>query len=168
MAQTTDTPQDKFTIRRSVATDRQAVLDLVDDTKFFRPDELEIAREVLDEAIAKGAEGHYQSFVADVAGLAVGWVCWGPTPCTLGTFDVYWLAVSPKHQGLGLGRALMKFAEDGIFRAGGRLSIVETAGREEYVSTRLFYERVGYHEAARVKDFYSPGDDKIIYVKYID
>jgi ribosomal protein S18 acetylase RimI-like enzyme len=92
-------------------------------------------------------------------------VCWGPTPCTEGSFDIYWVGIAPACQGQGLGRRLMDFAEEQIRAAGGRLFIVETSGREIYLPTRAFYERIGYTIAAVVKDFYAPGDDKIIYTK---
>jgi D-alanine-D-alanine ligase len=152
-------------IRRSETRDRDAILSLVAETGFFRPDELEVAREVLDEALAKGAGGHYQSFTAEDGGKPVGWVCFGPTPCTLGTFDVYWIAVAPSHQGRGLGAAMMRHAEGLIAARDGRIAVVETSGRPVYDPTRRFYERLGYGEAARIADFYAPGDDKIVYTK---
>jgi hypothetical protein len=34
---------------------------------------------------------------------------------------------------------------------------------EKYVSTRRFYERTGFTAEAVLKDFYRPGDDKVIY-----
>jgi D-alanine-D-alanine ligase-like ATP-grasp enzyme/GNAT superfamily N-acetyltransferase len=152
-------------IRPSEARDRDAVLAFLERTGFFRPDEMVVAQEVLDEAIAKGPEGAYQSFVAEDAGRPVGWVCIGPTPCTLGTFDVYWIGVDPAMQGRGVGAALMDYAEDLIARCGGRIAVVETSGRAIYDSTRRFYLKLGYHEAARIPDFYAPGDDKIVYTK---
>jgi ribosomal protein S18 acetylase RimI-like enzyme len=59
----------------------------------------------------------------------------------------------------------MDFAEGKIRGIGGRLFVVETSGRDSYLPTRAFYERLGYTIAAEVKDFYAPGDDKIIYTK---
>lgn len=153
------------TFRFTTPADREPLLEILRDTNFFRPDELEIAAQVLDEAIAKGPAEHYQSFAAELDGKPVGWVCFGPTPCCLGTFDIYWLGVAPRCQGLGLGRALMEFAESGIRAVGGRLVIVETAGRAIYDPTRAFYQRIGYFEAARLPEFYASGDDKIVYMK---
>ena len=40
-------------------------------------------------------------------GKLAGWICWGPTPCTLGTYDLYWMAVDPALQGSGIGTALV-------------------------------------------------------------
>jgi GNAT superfamily N-acetyltransferase len=134
-------------------------------TGMFRPDEIDIAAEVLDDALAKGPSGHYQSCTAELSGRAVGWVCFGPTPCTVGTYDIYWIAVCRTVQGKGIGKALMAHSERSIGQFGGRLAVVETNGREQYEPTRQFYLRCGYGIAARVKDFYSVGDDKVIFTK---
>jgi D-alanine-D-alanine ligase len=158
-------PQGEPQIRRTLSADRDAILEFMVTTEFFRDDEIEIAREVLDDALAKGHEGHYQSFTAEADGRPAGWVCYGPAPCALGTWDIYWIAVDPRRQSRGLGKALMSFAEREIAARAGRLVIIETNGRESYHPTRAFYLCVGYHEAARVKDFYSPGDDKVVYAK---
>ena len=37
--------------------------------------------------------------------------------------------------------------------------------RPPYAPTRGFYLRCGYYQAALLKDFYAPGDDKVIYAK---
>ena len=190
--QTSNSP---INIRWCRPEDRQTVLSFLADTGFFRPDEIDIARELLDSAITEGPKGHYQSFVACVnqgsgvrdqgsgagnraaadprpptpdtlqSSAPVGWVCWGPTPCTLGTFDIYWIGVASNMQGRGIGRALTNFAEQAIAECGGRLYVVETSSRETYAPTRRFYERLGYHEAGRIPDFYGPGDDRVILIK---
>ena len=49
-----------------------------------------------------------------------------------------------------------------------RLIVVETSSRKEYDKTRRFYEKtLAYATAAWIKDFYKPGDDKVVYVKYL-
>lgn len=158
-------PSSEIEIRWCRPEDRQVVLSFLAETGFFRPDEIDIARELLDSAIAEGPKGHYQSFVACIGKDTVGWICWGPTPCTLGTFDIYWIGVSPAWQGRGIGRALTNFAEQEIAKRGGRLFVVETSSRETYTPTRRFYETLGYREAGRIPDFYGPGDDRVIFTK---
>jgi len=160
-------PQSPFVIRMTEPSDRDVILDFMRRMGMFRPDEMDVAAEVLDDALAKGPGGHYQSFVCSdaVRRSAIGWVCFGPTPCTVGTFDIYWIAVARDCQGRGVGKALMARAERLIAARGGRLAVVETNGRDEYEPTRQFYLRCGYAVGARVADFYAPGDDKVILIK---
>lgn len=152
-------------IRFTGSGDRDAIVRLVQATGFFRPEEIDVASEVLDEALHAGPTGHYQSLCAVLDGRLAGWVCYGPTPCTDGTFDLYWLAVDPPFQRLGIGRALLHFAEADMRACGARLVAVDTSGSNRYGGTRQFYQRQGYREVARVPDFYALGDDKVVCVK---
>ncbi len=106
----------------------------------------------------------YAALGADLDGRLVGWICWGPTPCTLGTYDLYWMAVDPALQGAGVGTALVGEMEQRL--AGiARLVVVETAGRPDYAATRAFYQARGYRATAVIPDFYAPGDDQVVFVK---
>lgn len=121
-----------------------------------------MALEVFDAAVAGTPD--YTVLGADVGGALAGWICWGPTPCTVGTWDLYWMAVDPALHGSGVGTALLAEMERRL--AGhARLIVVETAGRPDYAPTRRFYEARGYSAAARIPDFYEPGDDLVVYVK---
>ena len=92
----------------------------------------------------------------------IGYACFGATPATDGTYDLYWLAVDPAAQGRGVGSALVRAVEEKLVGRGARLLVVETSSRPDYEGTRRFYARSGYHEAARVRDFYAPADDRIV------
>ncbi len=152
-------------LRWTEPRDRDPVLQLLEATRFFRADELETAREVLDDGLAHGPGGHYQSYVAEWEGRTVGWAAFGPTPCSVGCFDLYWIGVDPSVQGLGIGEVLLNHTESLIRQRGGRLIVAETSGRSAYASTRQFYLKQGYIEESRVVDFYAPADDKVVYVK---
>jgi len=154
-----------ITIRLAKPADTATVIHFVTATGFFRPVEIEIAREVFDEAAEGKPECTYQSYVAKMDGRPVGWVCFGATPCTVGTFDIYWIAVDPAFQRHHIGSKLLVFAEGEIRKQQGRLIVIETSGSEKYLPTRAFYERNGYTLAANVKEFYAPGDDKWIFTK---
>ncbi len=148
-------------------SDGEAVRSILERTGFFRPCEIVVALEVFDAAADQGPTGDYKSFVAMQSEKVVGWMCFGATPCTEGTFDIYWIAVEPDIQKSGIGSKLMKFAEDEIEQSGGRLIIVETSGNERYKPTRRFYENLDYKVGAVVDDFYAPGDSKYIFTKEV-
>jgi D-alanine-D-alanine ligase len=151
--------------RPATITDREGVMLLLNQPRFFRPDELLVAEEVFDDAVNKGEASEYLSRVLLRGNQLLGWICFGPTPCTIGTFDVYWIAVAPGHQGKGYGKKMMKLADREMAALGGRLSVIETASREDYIPTQKFYLSAGYREESRVRDFYTTGDDRIIFSK---
>ena len=154
-------------IRPAQAEDRAPVLALLNQPRFFRPDELLVAEEVFSDAISKGPSSGYFSRVLQDGDKIRGWVCFGPTPCTIGTFDIYWIVVEAGHQGKGLGKRLIAGAEKEMRGMGARLSVIETASREDYLPTRRFYESAGYAESSRIPDFYTDGDDRVIYTKRV-
>jgi ribosomal protein S18 acetylase RimI-like enzyme len=95
----------------------------------------------------------------------VGYACYGPTPGTDGTFDLYWIAVHPAAQGAGEGTRLLAEVERRLRERGARLLIAETSSRGAYEPTRRFYRARGYREVARVAAYYAPADDRVIYAK---
>lgn len=98
-------------------------------------------------------------------GHVVGYTCYGPTPMTQGTFDLYWIASAPEARGQGVGKALVGAMEDELRRRAGRLVRVETSALEAYGGTRGFYASLAYVEEARLRDFYRPGDDLVVLTK---
>jgi GNAT superfamily N-acetyltransferase len=113
---------------------------------------------------AASADLPYYLLGAELDGTLAGWICWGATPCTEGTWDLYWLAVHPSAQGHGLGTALVEGMEQ-LLTGRARLISVDTSGRADYEPTRRFYEARGYRAVAVVPDFYAPGDDQVIYTR---
>ena len=155
-------------LRRGVAShDPAAVEALVRATGVFSPSEVAVARELVEERIARGAASGYDFlFVEDEQGL-LGYACWGLIPCTERSYDLYWIAVRPERQGGGVGRRILAAAEEEIARAGGSRIYVETSTRAAYDPTRAFYERCGYARAATLDDFYALGDGKAVYLKTV-
>jgi ribosomal protein S18 acetylase RimI-like enzyme len=145
--------------------DRAAIVTILRALPEFTPDEVAIAEEVIDVYLQKSFSSGYHIFVSEVGSSVIGYVCYGPTPLTVGTWDMYWLAIDMKSQGQGMGRALMAFAEARIRENQGRLIIIETSGKPEYEKTRRFHHSQGYTIASRIADFYAPGDDKLILEK---
>lgn len=156
-------------IRPLRAADRASVEAMTRATTLFHPEEISVALDVFDAATGTGrrCDPDYETAGAEADGALVGWICWGPTPCTHGTFDLYWIVVDPSSQGRGVGAALVEAMERQL--AGrARLIVVETAGRAEYVPTRAFYAARGYQVGARIADYYAPGDDLVVLLKRIE
>src|SRR4030043_736916 len=89
---------------------REAVDRLAPATGFFSEEECGIAVELIAERLAKGeASGYFFLFAEEERRLS-GYTCFGPIPGSLHSYDLYWIAVDPGRQGLGLGRKLMAMA----------------------------------------------------------
>ena len=109
----------------------------------------------------------YTILVADRDGTLVGYVCYGATPMTEKTHDLYWIASDPSVRGQGIGASLISGMEADLRRQSARLIRVETSATEAYGPTRGFYASMKYTEEARIRDFYKVGDDLIILTKRV-
>ncbi len=165
---TTESPRNAISVRRNLrATDRPSIERLLSATGFFNPEELEVAMELVDDRLIEGEESHYRFLVADHLSRVAGYACWGPILGTAESADLYWIAVDPTCQGLGVGRALLAESERWLAEAGRLRVWVETAGRPQYDPTRAFYLACGYRIAAELEGFYGPGDDKVVFLKVL-
>lgn len=124
------------------------------------------ALELIDSAL-QPTNRDYQVLVAVRDAKLVGYVCYGPTPMTEGTFDLYWIASDPVVRGQGVGAALVSAMEGDIRRRKGRVIRVETSAMEAYGPTRGFYAAMQYKEESRFRDFYKPGEDLITLAKRV-
>jgi len=155
-------------IRPLQADDVDPVMNAIRETGMFHPEEETVAQELIDIFLTQPEQRDYVvDVVEDEAGVVQGYVCYGPTPMTEGTIDLYWIAVHPGTQGKGFGKALVRRVEDYTREKKGRLVVIETSSKDKYAPTRHFYQRLGYQETARIRDFYRPGDDRVIYCKYL-
>ncbi len=146
---------------------RAAIERLLRETGRFRPPEIDVALEVMDAFFAAPDRDYSALGAFTLDGELVGYACYGPTPCTAGTYDLYWIAVTPANQNAGVGTLLLQEVERRLARADARLVIIETSSHALYAPTRAFYARRGYAEVARVPDFYADGDDRLIFAKRI-
>jgi GNAT superfamily N-acetyltransferase len=166
---TSPQPSRDITLRDAVEPrDRDAVRSIVVRTGFFRPDEVDVAVELVEERLARGQASGYHFVFAELNGGVVGYACYGPIACTAVSFDLYWIAVDPCSQRHGIGRRLMAAVESRIAAAGGERIYIDTSGRPQYAPSRAFYERNGFRCEAQLADFYGPGDDRMIYDKVLD
>lgn len=150
------------------ASDTEEVARLVKATGFFNAEEVEVAVELVRERRLKGDASGYHCLMAErEPGTLLGYGCFGPIPCTLSSFNLYWIVVHPDVQGQGLGKRLIIMCEEEISRFAGTRVYAETSSRPQYHPTRCFYERCGYSLQATLADFYAPGDHKLVYCKVL-
>lgn len=152
-------------IATAMQADGEAILAITALIDIFSAQDKECVRELWDEYLARGPKSGYDFRVYRENGRAVGYICFGPTPLTVGTWDVYWLAVHPEQRRKGIARRLLADAEEQMARQGARLILIETSGTWAYEGTRRFYESAGYRYQAVIHDFYAPGDDLIVFGK---
>src|SRR6266480_6794933 len=156
-------------IRPLVAADRSGVFRILENAGNFTPEEVATALELIDEWLELGEHSGYLTYVMESVSEGdsevLGYACFGPTPLTESTYDLYWIAVDKsKHRG-GVGKRLLKFAEEEIVRRGGKMLLVETSSQETYGGTIQFYEKTGYELVGKINEYYEPGDDKLVFAK---
>ena len=144
--------------------DRESLAALLERVETFSPEEIRCALEVIDLA-SKPNNPDYYVLVAHSDDKLAGYICYGPTPMTEGTYDLYWIASDPDVRGQGVGAALVSAMEGDLRKRNGRVLRVETSATEDYGPARGFYQSMKYMEEARFRDFYKPGDDLIILKK---
>lgn len=159
------------TIRPAGPRDRDAVLALAVLTEMFAPDEADGLGEVFDSAVTGGLEDH-QWFVStrgtgsEDAVVAAAYVA--PEPFSDRLWNLYFIAVHPSEQGSGAGSALLAHVESWLRDKGeevARVLLVETSSTDQYEDTRAFYARRGFDQEATIREFYGPGDHKVVFWK---
>jgi ribosomal protein S18 acetylase RimI-like enzyme len=158
----------KVGIRPLKPHDRSSIEDMIVSSGNFNDVEIATALELVEEALEKGEESGYIFAVLETGNANTtvkGYACYGPVPLTQGVYDLYWIVVDPASQGTGLGRHLIQYVEQDVLSRGGRMILIETSSQETYGDTVRFYERSGYYLAARIRNFYKIGDDKLVFQK---
>jgi len=89
-----------------------------------------------------------------------------PEKMTSGTFNLYLIAVHPWRQGKGIGTEILQHLEKHLVeQQQARILLVETSGNMEFDTARKFYQKCGFQEEARIREFYDKGEDKIVFWK---
>ena len=149
------------------ARDRAALGRMLRTIAQFTPDEVSVAEELIDASLEDAERSGYHCIVAREDDSVHGYICFGPTPMTEATWDLYWIAVAPELQGRGVGKQLYHAFAEALRARGGAHVRIETSSKESYASTGGFYERLGFTIDGRLRDFYAPGDDLLIFYRAI-
>jgi len=155
-------------IRPMTRRDKPTVLSILEATAEFDETDKVIAKELIDSYLTDGTESGYHILVSETNSKVSGYICYGPTPLTEGTWDVYWIVVAKESQSGGIGTALLTTAESHIKKTKGRMVLIETESSESYEKTRQFYLRRGYKMVCQIADFYNVGRGKLVYQKLLE
>ncbi len=153
-----------MTIRSATLEDSSQVRDIAIATGLFDADSWPEIATVMTESV-EAAETDHVWIVLETGGAVIGAAYYAPEPFAHRMWNMYFLGVLPGHQGSGAGRALVAHVEQALRERGERVLIIETSGLESFEATRTFYARNGYDEEARIRDFYGPGDNKVVFWK---
>jgi ribosomal protein S18 acetylase RimI-like enzyme len=157
-----------ISIRKTCREDRDELAHILEETGVFTREEIDTAMELIDFATTDANQQDYTIYTGvDKTESIVGYYCIGATPLTHGTYDLYWIAVKPTFHGSGIGKQLLRHAEEWVSSHSGRLIVAETSSQPKYESTRMFYIKNKYREVARISNYYTVGDDLVIYGKYV-
>jgi GNAT superfamily N-acetyltransferase len=158
--------EDKTTFRTEVLeSDIKAVEKLVVSTGFFRDDEVKVAVEIVEERIKLGKDSGYEFIFIEINGEVAAYVCFGLIPCSLISYDLYWIVTGKSFQQRGLGQLLIQKTEEFVKATGGKAIYIETSSKPLYKPTQQFYYKAGYILKATYEDFYDNDDDKLVFVK---
>ncbi len=155
-------------LRNLRAEDREPIARILQSAGVFRPEEITIGLELVDETLHPGPSTDYQWCIAEQRKAVVGFACYGSVPLTEGTFDLYWIAVGPEARGAGIASKIDDEVTEAVRRQGGRWLLAETSSTDAYQPARRFYEKHGYALLERILDFYRVGDDRMTFGKRLD
>ena len=156
-------------IRPLVEKDRARLLLMLIKTRSFTSQEIDVAMELIDIVLKDSIQSDYKIYcMVDGGDQCIGYICYGPTPMTQGTFDLYWIAVDPDFQKQGVGSHLLDFLSKGVKKVKGRMILADASSIPQYERTKKFYLRNGFQEVARIPDYYHPGNDRMTFCKKLE
>ncbi len=157
---------ENLTIRSDLrAEDREPIAKILASSGAFRPDEVVVGLELVDESLNPRPDTDYRWLIAEKGGKVAGFACFGPVPMTVGTFDLYWIAVDASLRGTPVATVLDDAVAEAVRAENGRWILAETSSTEPYAAARRFYAKRGYTLVERIPDFYRDGDDRLTFGK---
>jgi aminoglycoside 6'-N-acetyltransferase I len=155
-------------IRSARQSDIIKIENLLRKIHSFNAEEFKVAMELINIAVNDSNQSDYNVFVYQDGEEILGYHCTGRRPLTDAVYDLYWIVVDPEKSGTGVGRKLLEHAENFVKEKKGRWIIAETSSKAEYISTQNFYFRNNYTILGEIKDFYSVGDNLLIFGKFFN
>jgi ribosomal protein S18 acetylase RimI-like enzyme len=157
--------EDKRMIRAAQPPDTPTLVTLTEATGMFKPHEVVALKEVLTDYFAYNHEHNHHCVINERHGEIMGYAYYAPAAMTDRTWYLYWIAVNKATQARGIGGELLQHVEQAIKEGNGRVLFIETSGLTYYDLTRKFYLKHHYEVTGVLKDYYSDGDDMVVFRK---
>lgn len=150
-------------IRLVNRNDLDALKKIIDSNDLF-PSKL------LDEMIQPYFENSNTEFwvTYEDSNTPVALAYYAPERMTVGTYNLYLIAVHPNFQGKSIGQKMLQYIENHLKNRKERILLIETSGLPEFENTVTFYKKNNYEQEAIIREFYAKGEDKIIFWKALD
>jgi ribosomal protein S18 acetylase RimI-like enzyme len=155
--------------RPAVPFDEDALVALGLATGLFSPEEADALLRASLRAVFDGSADpscHVARVIDGPDGKPLGWTYisadsgGGP-----GVWELMWIGVTGEAQGTGVGKALLRDAEEIARSSGGRMLLICTSSTDATARARAFYEKQEYVQVGRIPEYYGKSDDKVIYWK---
>ena len=157
--------QVKKTIRNVTHEDTEALISLCKAIGLFEASELEQLIGMLSAYFEDSLDGQHKWLIDLEEGKSIGVAYYAEETFANGVFNLLLIGVHPDYQRKGRGTELLRHIEEELRAKGGRILIIETSGLESFEATRTFYKKNGYDREARIREYYNPGEDKIVFRK---
>ncbi len=152
-------------VREAVAGDADAIVEAVLASGLFGAEDIGVVFDLVETFFADRFSFHLCLVTTTTSDVIDGVAYAQPAPAADRVWYLTMIAVRPSAQRTGAGTALLGAVETELTTRGQRLLLVETSALPAYGSARRFYQRAGYDEEARVRDFHQDGDDMVLYRK---
>ena len=148
-------------IRLVINTDVTHLKEVVDSSELF-------PSEYLDEMMADyfnnpDTEDIWFTYAEKNTPVAIGYCV--PEKLTVGTYNLLALGVKKDFQGRGIAGEMMQYIEQLLKHKKARILIAETSSHPAQHVANHFYAKMDYTREAVIRDFWSEGEDKIVFWK---
>ena len=155
-------------IRKIKLSDEVEIEKMLTRIPNFNKEEIKVAMELVNISVMNPNQNDYHIYVYEYDDNIIGYHCTGKRPLTDGVYDLYWIVSDPTSSGKGIGKSLLEHAEEFVRSNNGRWLLAETSSKESYTPTQKFYLRNNYTIISEIKDFYTVGDNLLVFGKYFN
>lgn len=143
-------------------SDIKELIKIAREVNVFKPYELCLLRENLRTYRSSSSD---RCVVYCLNRKKIAFAYWEPLLMTDGGWYFSWLAVSKKYQKCGIAKKLLSFIENHLHKKRCRFLLGETSSQSAFKPMRKFLKKEGFRRIAVLKNYYSDGDDNILYCK---